>query len=161
MSVRLSLVALLLLPWLHGDARHIKATFGDWTLNVQRDAFGARTACKLSSRNVNYQRQSLVIHFAKNIDTTSAAYRIDGGAPIWARWDQMEAARLGFAIESGGLENPSGGLVIIPVARLNGAHLLAVRARPTDQPRLIKIDGLAVALDKAAAMGCAPAAYND
>jgi len=161
MSFRLTLAALLVLPWLHGDGAHTRARFGDWVLDVHKDTFGARTSCKLSAPHLNYLRRALVIQFGKNIDTSSAAYRIDGDAPIWARWDALALARLGFAVESGGLDNPSDGLVTIPLARLTGARVIAVRARPVDQPRVFKIDGLTLALDKAAALGCAPDAFDD
>ena len=160
MSFRLALAALLFLPWLHGDGAHTRARFGDWVLDIQQDRFGARTSCKLSAPHLNYLRRALVIHVGKNIDTNSAAYRIDGQAPVWARWDAMALARLGFAVESGGLDNPSDGLVTIPLARLTSAHMIAVRPRPGDEPRLYKIDGLARALDKAASLGCSPDAFD-
>ena len=160
MPTRLTFAAMLFLPWLHGPTTDTRARIDQWSLDVRKDTFSGRIACELSSPRINYQRQSLVIHFPANIDTDDAVYRIDNGPPIQARSDLLELARLGFSVEAGGLDNPSEGLVRVPVERLDGALVIAVQPRPNARPSLFKIAGLAEALAKAEAAGCEADAFD-
>jgi hypothetical protein len=156
MPVHLALIALLSLPlpWGHApkpaDPRH----FGAWTLNVRVDSFSTGHVCKLSRPGAEYRRQAVVFHLSPNVDTSQAVYRIDAGAPRAVRDDQVTLARLGFALNNDDLDNPSGGLVRIPVDQLLGAAAVRIETTAFGRARKFDIAGLKPALAAAGAAGC-------
>ena len=158
-SVSLALAALLglhmpslHLPWPHGAAQvsHVEG----WTLTTRPDRFAGERACTLSRGRIDYQRHALVFRLPARIDTAAALYRIDGGAPFAVRGDEGELASLGFALHNDDLDNPSGGLVRIPVRHLASAGEVQIQAAPRRRPVTFKIGGLTSALNAAREAGC-------
>jgi hypothetical protein len=158
----LALIAsvLLALPWshdaVHAERRHI----GRWTLRVLTDTFTSGNQCRLFGHSADVQRGALVLRLARDVDTSGAIYRIDGGPPIAGRADQMELARMGLAIHADDLANPSGGLVRIPMRRVRDAHIVAVQVRAFGPVIQFEIDGLGAALDAAYKSGCTPESFK-
>ena len=140
-------------PWPHGAAQvsHVDG----WTLKTRLDRFAGERSCALSRGRIDYVRQALVFHLPARVDTAAALYRIDGAAPVGVRADEAELASLGFNLHNDDLDNPSGGLVRIPVHRLAGAAEVEIEAAPGRRPVKFKIGGLSAALDAARGAGCA------
>jgi hypothetical protein len=115
----------LTLPW----QTHREQGVNGWKLNVRLDRFTYRRTCSLHRDRVHYERQALVFHLPPHTDTSRAAYRIDNGAPRWVSADAMELARLGFALHDDDLNNPSGGVVRITLARLAGGKQVEIEPR--------------------------------
>jgi len=153
----LALIALLSLPlpWVHtGKAAEVSHVDG-WTVRAHVDRFtGART-CVLSRGRIDFERRALVFHLPAKIDTAAALYRIDGAAPVGVGADEAELAGLGFALHTDDLDNPSGGIVRIPIHRLASATEVQIEAAPGRAPVKFKIGGLSAALDAARHAGCA------
>jgi hypothetical protein len=131
-----------------------------WTLVVRLDSFSGRASCRLGRPGIGYGRHALTLRLPGRPDTAGAVYRIDDAAPTAARDDDMELARLGFALHADDLANPSGGVVRIPERRLADARVVAVRARPGKPFVEFRIDGLPAALDKARAEGCSEGSFD-
>ena len=138
-------------PWPH--AAEVSRVEG-WTLKARLDRFSGERSCTLSRGRIDYQRQALVFHMAAGANTVAARYRIDGAAPVPARADEAELAGLGFALHNDDLDNPSGGLVRIPVHRLTSAGEVQIEAAPGRTPVKFKIGGLSAALQAAHGAGC-------
>ena len=163
MPIHLALVALfsLPLPWGHGHA-HIPQPqgwprhYGEWTLNVRTDSFTTGHVCKLTRPGIDYQRQTVILHLPARTDTTNAVYRIDAGPPVEARADDLQIVRLGFALQDDDLQNPSGGVIRIPVTRLVGARSVRVETAAFSRSRKFDLDGLDAALAAANAANCGP-----
>lgn len=108
---------------------------------------------------VAYARQSLAFRFPALVDTLKADWRADAG-PVRS-WTEVypTLVSLGANLPGGGMDNPTGGLVILPVSALAGAHAVTIRPTPKSRPRAFYIDGLADALANAKLRGCAPDAF--
>ena len=156
MSMPLALIAMLTLPipWSHKPAPREVSHVAGWTLRVHAERFTGRLACQLSRPRIDYRRHALVFHLSARTDTAAAVYRIDNGPPLWSRDDDLDLARLGFALHSDDLDNPSGGLVRIPEQRIVAARTVSIEARADGSPARFKIDGFATALDAAHKAGC-------
>jgi hypothetical protein len=156
MLSQLMLISLLQLapPWGHGQVQGETHSVGGWRLYVVTDRFTGQRSCKLYRPKVDYQRQALVLHLSRRADTSNAVYRVDGGPLVSSRADDMELARLGFALSDDDLENPSGGLVRVPARRIEGASAVTVEVPASHRPIRFRIEGLAAALETAAEAGC-------
>jgi hypothetical protein len=139
-----------------GQTRHVNG----WTVRADSDRFTGQMICHLSRGRVGYEKQALVLHLPSHIDTSNAVYRIDGGQPDWVRDDEMELARLGFALHDDNLNNPSGGLVRIPERRVGSASAVSIETVTNRRPITVNIDGFAPALEAASKAGCAPADFR-
>ena len=134
---------------------------GNWRLSVHREAFTGTVTCRLTRRWMEYRRQTLIIHLPTRIDSSAAVYRIDQGAPVWVRDDQMRMARKGFALDNDNLDNPSGGLVRIPAERLVGARQVFIEAiANTPRPYMFRIDGFDTVLALAGQLGCGSGGFD-
>jgi hypothetical protein len=133
-----------------------------WTLKVRLDRFTGRRTCLLSFwSRIDYERGALVFHLAPRIDTSAAAYRVNDGVVIEARDDLPDLARRGFLLEDDNLDNPSGGLVRIPEARLAGARSVRIEPGPNQRSFLFNIAGFPSARDRAHTAGCDGATFGD
>lgn len=162
MPLRSALMALMLLPPLfgHGAPDHATRRVGAWTVRERTDRFTHRASCELVRPHVRYERQALVLQLPRGVDTSAAAYRIDGGPVVSVGEDAMELARLGFALHDDDLANPSGGRVTVPARRLAGARIVQVEVKARGAVYRFKVEGLAGALDAAGRLGCGAAAFT-
>jgi hypothetical protein len=162
MSPSLAVAALLSLPFLGhpADVHRGHQRIGAWTLTVAKARFSGETTCSLAAKGVRFERQAVVVRLAAGADTTNAVYRVDGGTPVEAKTDSMELARLGFQLYDDDLSNPSGGLVRIPLRRLESAHRVSVQVKPGAPVAAFRLDGLNAAVRVARAAGCADSAFR-
>ena len=117
-----------------------------WILEWRRDGFSQRQACRLHRGAVTYERQALTFRLSRRVDTASAAYRIDNGRPFFARDDALDLVRLGFALHDDDLANPSGGVVRIPIAKLEGARWVVIEPEPQAPRTRFAVEGFSAAL---------------
>lgn len=156
MLPRLALIAMIALPlpWGHGTMKTVRRRVAGWTLTVRKDSFSGRTLCRLSRGHAAYSRGALTLRLSARVNSAGAVYRVDGGPALRAEDDEMEIARLGFALHDDSLANPSGGLVRIPERRVLQARTVSIQAVPGRQPAVFRISGLAEALAAGQAAGC-------
>ena len=140
----------LSVPWGH----HSPNPLAGWALHVQTDHFSGAAICSLTKGRMSYERQAITFHLPYRINTFTAVYRIDGGPPRAVQDDQMDLARLGFALHRDDLANPSGGLVRIPADRLLHAGAISIETSTKYRPFRFTLNGLPAALDAAARAGC-------
>jgi hypothetical protein len=152
-------VLLSALTGAHGPTTVLKERVGNWSLVATRDAFRGEARCRLSRGHVVYQRSALVFQLSRHLDTFDAIYRVDGREPVHVREDSAELAQLGFALHQNNLANPSGGIVRIPLGRLDNAKEVEIQARPGKLPVLLAVDGLGAALTSAQGAGCTEASF--
>jgi hypothetical protein len=125
-----------------------------WVLSVHKHVFSGTTQCKLQKGRASYGRDAVVFDLGRRVDTADAIYRIDDGAPMRSRDDQMIIAERGFSLTSDSLDNPSAGLVRIPVERLQSAQVVRIEAQDNDHPMTFRISGLSAALVQSRGAGC-------
>jgi len=150
------LLALVLWPH-HRAPEVIQHRYGveGWVLEMRTDSFTHRTDCRVHRGRLAYERQAVVFHLPRRLNTFDAAYRIDGGPLVRSRDDAADLAAQGFALSDDDLANPSDGIVRIPAHRLEGAKLVQIQPRPDDRPLNFRLNGLAATVAAARRLGCA------
>jgi hypothetical protein len=161
----LTLALVSVLPWLpfghHATAAapanpaQSHSRIAGWTLSVRRDPFVGSAVCQLYRGRASYERQALVLRLPPRTDTAAAVYRVDGGAPTPVFADRAAIASLGFALWRDQLDNPSGGLVRIPYAKLTAAHQVQLETRLRGRIWSFPLDGLPAAVAAEHSAGCA------
>lgn len=137
--------------------RH-RTTVGDWRLDIARDTFSGLVSCRLRARNgkASYVGRAVGFRFKRTWDVAEAIYRIDGGPPRASRDDRAELIGLRAPVETGGMMNPTEGIVWIPFARLAAANSVEIVARPGKRSRTYHFHGLKGLLAIGQARGCRP-----
>jgi|688.fasta_scaffold242530_2 hypothetical protein len=150
-------------PFGHGQSQTAQQQFRlpTWEVATYRDRFTGEVRCKLyqgrlQHPDVTYAAKTVAFHFRTTLNTTEAAYRLDGGEVRAWRAEYPKLIRLGVQLDGDNLENPTGGLVILPIEDLKAVHTITIRATPRTTPRTFGVDGLADAIASASTHGCNP-----
>ena len=163
MTVLPLLLAAMLAAHPHPERASDLATnrrFGDWRLVVRNDAFAQVMHCRLTAPRMDYRRGALEFHFASNVDTSDAVYRVDSGPAVRTTGELMEIAGRGFRIHDDNLFNPSGGVVRVPQTQLAGANAVEIEAAWGRRPVRFKLGQLDEALAAATTAGCGPDSFS-
>ena len=139
------------------QVRH-RNSIGEWRLTVTTGTFSRDVRCQLASRRITYVAGAVGYRFARHLDTSEAWFRIDGGPAH--RWRDVlpTLSRAGVAIDGRDLDAPTGGIVWLPVALVEGATTVSIQPRPDRRPRVFRMGGFAGVRDIARARGCSPEA---
>lgn len=132
-----------------------------WQFATYRDRFTGDVRCKLyqgrlQHPDVTYAGKTVAFHFRTSLNTTDAAFRFDGGEVRAWRTEYPKLIKLGVQLDGDNLENPTGGLVILPQDDLKNVHSVTVRPTPKSAPKTFGVDGLTDAIASAATHGCNP-----
>jgi hypothetical protein len=145
----------------HGDpqvaARTVK--LGDWTAVIRSDQFTGEISCSLAGPAMRFHRDTLVFKLGRGVDSSQAFFRIDGGPARNVREPRVENETHGFFLDSGPLDNPSGGKVALPLSLVQGAKQVIIRASQRHAPRAFDVSQFADALSAAKAAGCKDASF--
>lgn len=138
-------------------ARH-RSRAGDWQLDLARNGFSASLECRLRAGGGRaiFRSGAVGFRFRSGWDVGRAVYRVDGGPPRSWRDDLPELIRLSAPVDSGGLDNPSAGVVWIPFRLLADANSVAIQPRPDRRARTVHLRGLKGLLVLARERGCVP-----
>jgi hypothetical protein len=138
-------------------ARH-RTEISDWRLDVSTNPFSGNVVCRLRERHGEavYQQGAIGFRFRASWDVENAIYRVDGGAPRTWRNDLPELVHLGTPIDTGGIDNPTQGIVWIPLSRLEGANAIVIQPRPDRAQRTFHFAGFRGLYEDAVARGCTP-----
>lgn len=154
------ILALNLWPW-HA-AQTVTHTYAEpsWKMAITRDRFTGEVRCRVyqgPARRpwVVYARQSLAFRFVPRLSTLQAAYRVDGGTARPWTGVYPTLVQQGAGPSGASLENPTGGLVILPLSAFAGGHTVVIRPTPRARPRAFLVDGLTDVLANARQQGCA------
>ncbi|MHB8283514.1 MAG: hypothetical protein ACYDD1_02460 [Caulobacteraceae bacterium] len=130
-----------------------------WLLSVQTDQFTKTVRCELADRlgqrsNFTVEPHMLQLHAKPSLDTSSAWYRIDGGAPH--PWHDLEARLVdtGAMVQAERLDNATEGTVLIPLSALKGAETLTIRPTPKTPPVSTGLGAIKKLIPAANALGC-------
>jgi hypothetical protein len=159
--ISLARLALILIP-LYPHYREVQVRHWHvqhWALEAKTDRFTGKTWCHLERGPMSYLRQALVFHFPVRVDTSDATYRVDAGTPQSAKSDAVALAKLGFSLYAEDLDNPSGGIVRIPMTKLLSARSVLIQIRAGRYPTPFTIAGFSAALDSARTAGCTDPYY--
>ncbi len=148
------------LPFLprHPQVERHRTEIGPWRLDVATNPFSGNIVCRLRERydRAFYQQGAIGFRFPGGWDVNKAVYRLDGGLPRLWRNDLPELVRLGTPIDTGGIDNPSQGIVWIPLSRLQGVNSIAIQAREDRVPRTFRVGDFIALYEEAIARGCVP-----
>ncbi|HEX4179304.1 MAG TPA: hypothetical protein VHY32_00785 [Caulobacteraceae bacterium] len=153
----LAAVALALSMLGSGDDAQISARslkVGDWTAVVRSDRFTGEITCSLKAHAISFHRDTLVFNLGREIDSSQAFFRIDGGPARSVREPQLQNETHGFFLDSGPVDNPSGGRVALPLALVQDAKQVMIRASPRHPPRIFDLARFSEALSAAKTAGC-------
>lgn len=127
-----------------------------WTYELHHDAFTGKLTCNLESRNISILHGAAVFRFGNGVDTSDAVFRVDDGPAESARALALDLLHRGVSVQDEALANPSRGLVMIPVERLEQAREVTIRPSVGARPRKFLVVGLKAALAAAQSSGCDP-----
>jgi hypothetical protein len=127
---------------------------GAWTAQVQTDRFTGEISCRLRGPRMSFHRDTVVFELGRHVDTAQAFFRLDAGPARSVREPRLQNETHGFFLDSGPVDNPSGGRVALPYSLVQSAKSVLVRANPRRDPRAFDVSGLADALAAAKAAGC-------
>ncbi|MGI9169578.1 MAG: hypothetical protein ACR2FH_05280 [Caulobacteraceae bacterium] len=151
-----------LLAWPFHPTQQATHTYSQptWLFSIRRDRFTGAVECRVfqghKRPSVAFARRSLAFRFPSRLNTLRASYRVDGAPAVaWTTvYPTLVAA--GANLPGASLDNPTSGLVILPLSALAGGHMVTIRPTPRSSPRAFYIDGLAEALAAAEVRGCVP-----
>ena len=127
-----------------------------WSLVMYSDSFARQTHCRLRSadKRILYQPNALGFAFSRSRNTLGAWYRIDDHASV--RWQDRYPTLVssGAVIENGGLDNPTGGIVWIPIEEVAGANSVWVRPGGNGKEHNFRLTGFSRMRDAARRLGC-------
>jgi hypothetical protein len=131
---------------------------GDWRLDISRNQFSQDVVCRLRSRNRRavYSGGAVGFKFPRRWNVHEAVYRLDSGAPRAWRNDLPELLRLRTPVDTGGMDNPSSGIVWIPMRLLADANSVVIEPRLDRRPQAFHFRGLKGLYDLAVEAGCVP-----
>ena len=132
---------------------------GDWTAKVRTDRFTGEVTCSLAGRGLSFHRDTVVFNLGRSVDTAQAFFRIDGGVAHSVREPRVENETHGFFLDSGPIDNPSGGKVALPYSMVKDAKQVMIRASPKHAPRAFDVSRLGEALAAAKAAGCKDSSF--
>ena len=132
-----------------------------WRIATVKDRFTGDVRCRvyqgpLKHPTVSYASKAVAFHFKVSMNTTDSYFRLDSGPVKAWRVEYPKLVKLGVQLEGDSLENPTGGLVILPVEDLVSVHSVTIRPDPKSTPRTFGVDGLSDAIANAVSHGCDP-----
>lgn len=137
-------------------AQAAKPKSNAWQLQVAQDIFADRTNCSLETRDhlIRFQPGAIGFFFPHRRDTLAAWYRIGDGPPV--RWQDRYPALFaaGVRVDGTGLDDPTAGMVWIPLAEFASARTVWIRLIPKDRPRRYFLPPIAPSLADAARQQC-------
>jgi len=130
---------------------------GQWTIAVRRNGFSQQIVCQLRGPHIRFQRGAVGFDTHTDRGVSDAWYRIDGAAARPWRDRYPMLVEQDVSIESGGLDDPTRGIVWLPLADLARAHTVIVQVRARGGHVRLKrfsLKGLAYMHDAATRLGC-------
>ena len=123
-----------------------------------RNRFSGEIACRLRARDgrAEYAGHAVGFRFKTRSDVAGAVYRVDGGPPRAWRDDRAALIILGAPLDFGGMDNPSGGVVWLPLSVLADANAVMIQPRPDRGARTFHFRGLKGLHQLGLEQGCAP-----
>ncbi|NKJ02984.1 hypothetical protein [Novosphingobium sp. SG707] len=131
---------------------------GEWRLDIARDPFTGRIACRLRSADHHafYRSGAVGFRFKRKSDVTEAVYRLDGNAPRPFRNDLPDLIDRGVPLDRGPIGNADEGIVWVPYERLAEANRITIEPRRDQPRRSFHFRGLTALHDIAIERGCHP-----
>lgn len=130
-----------------------------WHIDATRDRFTQEMRCRIYQGNdkkpvVSFFQSALVFRFAHKLNTTRANFQVDMGKirPWTAIYPELLGS--GARLPGRSLDNPSEGMVILPVSILVGAQVVTIRPTPNSRPQRFGIGGFSDAFKSGVAQGC-------
>ncbi|ESQ87825.1 hypothetical protein ABENE_16870 [Asticcacaulis benevestitus DSM 16100 = ATCC BAA-896] len=132
-----------------------------WRMTIQTDGFTGQVRCRLmkmktlTEGRITYAQKTFGFEMGENVNTLNAWYSIDNRpAKRWQTLSPVLAANR-VSLEGASLENPTGGVVLLPEAEIGNARVVTIRANEKSQPREFKLKGFESAVAAARYNGCA------
>ena len=144
-----------------GKVRQTTYAEDGWTMTIRRDGFSGMVRCRLVSLKtlaqgrITYAGETLGFQLGDEDNALDAWYRVDGGPP--RRWRDLypQLAAQGVPLDQGPLDNPTGGLVLIPRDEVADAKVVMIKVGDHGPVRTFHLRGFARALAAAKYNGCA------
>ena len=165
MNIALAAASALSLIWPFGQSQTATKEFRlpEWKIATYKDRFTGEVRCRVYQGTVRhpeitYSSRTVAFHFRTSTNTIEAAFRLDSGPVKAWRLEYPKLVKLGVQLEGDSLENPTGGLVVLPIEDVANVHTVTIRPTPKSSPKTFGIDGLSDAVANAIAHGCDPGA---
>jgi|GEM_PF-5883379 len=156
----LAMIGLSLWPFGHDrqtESKHY--VIPAWHIDVVRDRFTQERHCRVYQGNrhhpsVVYAHHAVGFQFNKKFNTANAWIQIDGSRP--QPWTSVypDLVGAGATLPGKSMDNPTEGLVLIPMSAFKGAHVIVIRAVGTKRPVTFGVDGLNDVLGTAHNLSC-------
>lgn len=132
-----------------------------WVMTIQTDGFTGKVRCRLVfpktlfQGRITYAQKTLGFELGESENTLKAWYRI-GNQPA-KPWQDLYPALVGEKVPlgRGSLENPTNGVVLIPIEEIGNAQLVSIRVDENSPVKRFKLSGFTKSLAVAKVNGCA------
>ena len=146
-------------PWPPAPPPAIRYSVAGWLLEARTDPFTQVTRCRIANRlgggsDATATPAAFTFRFARRMDTSDAWYRIDAGPPHPWRDLSAELIDAGAMGDAERLDNPSGGMVLVPTSELSHAQAITIRPAQRAVPRRFDLRGAWPLLAAAATLNC-------
>jgi hypothetical protein len=132
-----------------------------WHIDSTRDKFTHAMTCRVyqgarKKPSVAYYHGALAFRFAHKLNTTQAAFQVDSGEvrPWTAVYPELIGT--GARVAGRSMDNPTDGVVMLPVSVLAQAQTVTIRPTQQRRPWRFAIGGFSDALKAGVAQGCDP-----
>ena len=128
-----------------------------WTLTISEDTFSRVTTCSLVGRHMRFQSGAIGFDTRTTEGIDEDWYAIDGASPRPWRDVYPDLLAAGVRLETGGIDNPTDGIVWLPTEAVSSAHSVRVEASTSSGRRLrvFRLGGFALMHAAALRLGCA------
>jgi hypothetical protein len=117
-----------------------------WRVTVSQDRFTGGVACRATRSDMSLSPSVIVFKLGRHVDTSNAVYRLDLGT-AYSVVDQPVDLEVRHEIEvDAPLENPSAGVVALPLSQLAGVRRVDIRANLKSAPRAFDVSGVPAVL---------------
>lgn len=129
---------------------------GGWTVEIRHDTFSDQTSCRLSGSRMIYQAGAIGFDTRRHRGLTNTFFKVDGGGA--RRWQELypDLLNAGVRMETGGIDDPTGGVVWLPVGLVQTAHEVAIESQTPLRPTVsrFRLSGFAGMWAAALRLGC-------
>jgi hypothetical protein len=152
-SSRASLLLLALFGAPQQKIDHVR--LGPWSIERAQDRFTGLVSCKATRGALTLVDELGVIHLGARHDVSQSLYRLDDGPVQSIGLVPENDVYHAHSIRDAPYDNPSAGIIAIPIADLKDHQVLWIRIDDHRSPVRVLLSGLAAAEAQESAMGCA------
>ena len=133
-----------------------------WTLTVGRDTSSGVRTCRLAGARMRFQDGAVGFDTRMYSGLDDVWYRVDDAQPRPWRDVYPDLVTAGVRLETGGIANPTGGIVWLPTREVSAAATVRIEVPTSRGPRVqrFRLRDFAGMYAAAIRLGCPPSGFT-